>query len=130
MTPPRSLTAETAAEVGTSRIKPRNDNAVVALDRALGETTAGGIIIPAAVSGQDAQGRNMKRGLVVGTVLAAGPGHYSRKDWFIPSHIRPGMRVWIGSDAGDRLDGLAEGERECRMVRAEEIVMVEEPAAP
>jgi len=105
-------------------VKPRNDNVVIALDRAEVTQTAGGVLLPATASPQD-RGR---KGLVVGTVLAAGPGHYSRKDWFIPCHLQAGDRVWIGSDAGDRLEWLADGERECRMVRAEEVAMVEERA--
>ena len=104
-----------AVELRGRTFAPRNDNVLIALETQKREER--GVILPATAQG--------KAGVVWAEVLSAGPGHTTRKGWFVPTDLAPGDRVLVGFDAGDRLEWRALDGRETRVIRAEEAVAVE-----
>lgn len=104
-----------AVQLRDRKFAPRNDNVLIALETQ--EHAENGVILPATAQG--------KSGVVWATVLSAGPGHTTRKGWFVPTDLEPGDRVLVGFDAGDRLDWRTVDGREARVIRAEEAVAVE-----
>jgi co-chaperonin GroES (HSP10) len=102
------------------KYKPRNDNVIVLVDRR--ERIVNGIVQPAGA-------RTYGKDLIVGIVVAAGPG---TKDWGVDVHV--GETVLIKDDAGELVVVGQDISPECapdyeagtefRVVRNEEIVAV------
>lgn len=114
--------------MGKKLVKPLEDRVVVEL-LPPEETTEGGIILPQTVQGRpggkDEDGK-AAREVIMGRVVAVGPGRWIDGKWGGPPQVEPGNVVLIGGFAGVK---VVIGKQEFRVLRQTDIIaeLVEEP---